>query len=384
MSKIKICVTILLSVLALVGCVSEVSTPSSSPVTPKQEATDKFTSPEKWDNIVALAKQEAKLMVYASGGPELREPFAKAFKQKYGIEVEFVVGRSAELLSRILRERERGLFITDIVIPGTGPIVTSFKPAGIVEPIPPILILPEVLDAKAWLYGKPLFWDEGGYALGLTVLHDSMLLRNTDLVKEGQIKSLKDLLKPEWKGKIVMYDPTTGGGGNQTVATWVYGVWGMDETKDYLRQLVKQEITITRDPRQNIEWVARGKFPLATGNWIDLVNAFLVEGAPIHPVKVVEPGFLTSGAGSLARMKDAPHPNAAIVLINWLLSREGQTIVSKSIGATSLRVDVPSDHVHPSLRPVAGEKVYIENDEGIKGRALVQDVAREIMAPLLK
>jgi ABC-type Fe3+ transport system substrate-binding protein len=67
-------------------------------------------------------------------------------------------------------------------------------------------------------------------------------------------------------------------------------------------------------------------------------------------------------------MNKAPHPNAARVYINWLMSKEGQTSFSKATGIPSLRIDVPSDHIVPWRKPVPGYlETYTEEALARKG-----------------
>jgi ABC-type Fe3+ transport system substrate-binding protein len=59
---------------------------------------------------------------------------------------------------------------------------------------------------------------------------------------------------------------------------------------------------------------------------------------------------LTPSYGSLMLIDQAPHPNAAKVFVNWLLTKEGQTAYATTMKQTSRRLDVPVDHVPPNVR----------------------------------
>ncbi len=84
------------------------------------------------------------------------------------------------------------------------------KPEGVLAPIEPWLILPEVKDPRAWTDDTIPFVDKDTQALGFIKSYSPGILRNTDLVKQAEL-SYRELLDPQWKGKMVMYDPTIPG-----------------------------------------------------------------------------------------------------------------------------------------------------------------------------
>ncbi len=103
---------------------------------------------------------------------------------------------------------------------------------------------------------------------------------------------------------------------------------------------------------------------------------------PKKSVELPKEGFEGSGQSVVNLLRDAPHPNAAKLFLNWLLSKEGQTIYSQAVGAPSARLDVSAEGlVYP--RPEAGVK-YIRTDteEAILGLAGDREVILKIFAPL--
>ena len=90
-----------------------------------------------------------------------------------------------------------------------------FYKAKALDPIPPLLVLPEVTDTSKWWQGKHQYVDpEGQYLLNINGETRIVVGYNTKLVNPAEIKSYWDLLNPKWKGKIVAYDPTLGGAGD--------------------------------------------------------------------------------------------------------------------------------------------------------------------------
>jgi len=76
----------------------------------------------------------------------------------------------------------------------------------------------------------------------------------------------------------------------------------------------------------------------------------------------VGPRYVSS-FGSLGLMNRAPHPNAAVVFINWLLTKEGQLVWSKAVNAVSRRVDVPTDHLPKYAIPNPKTKYWDSDSE---------------------
>jgi ABC-type Fe3+ transport system substrate-binding protein len=117
-----------------------------------------------------------------------------------------------------------------------------------------------------------------------------------------------------------------------------------------------------RDERQQTDWIASGKFPIAITAKADQVEDAKNKGLPVemldsHALKKDGVG-LEAGGTMLALVNKAPHPNAAKVLINWFLSREGQMAIQKTgpegTGQNSLREDIPKEHLPISLQRQKG------------------------------
>lgn len=202
---------------------------------------------------------------------------------------------------------------------------------------------------------------------------------NTNLIDGSKITTYKDLLNPQYKGKITMDDPSVTGPGNAVIAHLGYSLWGETETVDFLRRLIRdQGMDIQRDDRIQMESVARGKFAIAFSPLPDIAAEFLSIGAPVKFSLVKEDNRITSAAAALGVPDRFAHPNATKVFINWLLTKEGQTIFSQSFGNPSSRADVPTKDFSPLLVPVAGAKYHSELDS-LAERNKWLDIAKKVM-----
>jgi len=366
-------------VLSILLVISSTSSAGAAPAKAAGKVSPaKNTWQQEWEQCLTGAKKEGHVVVASSIGPEVRSSLSKAFTGKYGVEVEFIQGRPTELIPKLMAERRAGIFSIDIFMGGPGAIDTSLAPAGVLELIDEELILPEVLDKKAW-WGGDLLWfdpDQHYHLMFLTDPRYSITI-NTNLVKSNEIKSYRDLLNPKWKGKIAWFDPTVAGTGQ---AEFV----GLANLMDlqFLRDLGKQELIFTRDSRLLAEWVARGKYPIGMGVKIESITEFIQAGAPISHNPVAEGAFV-SGTG-IALMKNVLNPNATKLFLNWLLSREGQIVASKAYGRQSAREDVPTDFLGKFGVRKPGVK-YLQVDRIIVQRAKeYEKIAQEMWGHLIK
>jgi len=376
---------LLLFTISLSGYGEAVATQQQSPVRGASVASLQNQPENQWEKTVAEGKKEGKVMVYTIIGSASRQALSAAFEKRYGIQLEFWSGaRGAEITQRLLTERQAGLYLADAVIAGTTDLIPDLKPKGLLQPLDSFLILPEAMDAKAWRGGQLPFLDKQHTAVGMLVQYLRHLIRNTDLVKEGEITSYKDLLKPQWKGKAVLRDPTTTGNANTWITFLALKVWGLEPTKEFLRQFAQTDPAILRDTRLQVEWVARGKYPLGIATRMENTDEFVRKGAPIAWVRVAEGGLISAGSSSLGIINRPAHPNAVKVFLNWLLTREGQTVLAKAYGYPSGRSDVSTEGIDTSGLPTPGEKFYLDDEENILAKSNMLVVGKEIFSSMVK
>lgn len=385
-TTLVIAAIVLLTPLILGACGGgPVSTPAATG-TPKT-VTDKVSKPgweAEWEALLAAAKKEGTLTIYSTPSVDVMKEVAVPFKARFGIDVEYIVGRGEELARRMVAEQTRGIYNADVVISGGTTGLVTMKPQGLLGRLEPLLFLPEVRDSKVWRTGNLPFVDKEGYHLAMIDSIQRYMLRNTDLVKDNELKSYKDLLDPKWKSKMISNDPTIAGTGNAMYTFLAIDVWGMDQTLEYMRQMVKQEPPITRDTRQQVEWVSRGRYPIGIATLIEQTSEFIKLGAPIALVKAAEGAKSGAGAGGLQLPKQQAHPNAARVFVNWLLTKEGQIAFIRGFGHPSTRQDVPKTGIPAIFLPESDEKIFPDTEEGTMARGVMAQHAREIFAPLFK
>lgn len=388
MKKLSVSLSlVLLFMLLTLACTQKQSSvyapaPESKKEASETKAPGKQAWEIEWEKTLQAAKKEGTVILYSTANTTVRTAIGNAFKQKYGILLESVTGRGAEQALKLLTERRNGLYMADLYMAGTTTPVTQLKPVGVLDSMEPSLILPEVVDPKAW-YGGALPWVDSQHTiLGFLAYSNALILINTQLVKPGEISSLRDLLNPRWKGKIVMNDPTVPGSGSKSFAFIGWEILNMD----YWRDFAKQEPVIMRDQRLLVEWVARGKYSIAFAPRPPEVSEFRAAGAPIDYLTPAEGTYLSAGSAGMAVINKAPHPNALKIFLNWLLSREGQTVFTRAHGGQSARVDVPTEGLEPDLVRQPGVKYFIgaDNEEWLLKEDMRRESAREIFGHLMK
>lgn len=309
-----------------------------------------------WANLLAAARQEGKLVL--AGTIKSGAPLQAGFKRDTGIDVDYLNVFGSDLFARASREYKSGQVTMDAVMMGANGLPLAL--AGYMEPIRPRLILPGATDAGKWVDGKLKFVDSAGTYMFLSSESSSAwVLVNKDMVKPGSLGGWQDLLKPEYTGKIAIFDPHVAGVG-ANMAVFIAGTMGLD----YVKKLyVDQHPKISRDSRQMVEWVGRGIYPVALGVYNEDIEIF--EKAGINDFDEVmltgAPGLLLGGY-ALHLPKGAPHPNAAAVFANWFVSKPGQEIYDTAEEAPPRRTDVHVASVPDYLYPKPGA-TYIDGYE---------------------
>ncbi len=351
--------------------------------TPPPAAAQKSGWEARWNNVIQEAKKEKGALIYMAPSPATQKALTETFKQKFDLDLEFVIGRGAVIAEKIFAERRAGLYLGDVVFQGSTVQILVFKPQNVLEKLDPYLILPEVTNEKVWLGERFPYLDRDHQIIYFFAGMRNYVSRNTDLVKADEVKSMNDLLNPKWKGQMVMFDPTIAGSGSGWFAL-VYGLFGQDKGDQYMKEFIKQEPMITRDDRVLVEGLARGKYKMGVGTIDTLFAEFKRNGAPVDMIRMIEGNFLAPSMGDVSILKNAPHPYAATLFFNWLLTKEGQTLVSKAAGVPSARMDVPTTGIDPYNVLPKGEKFYFESEDDVLAKDDLMVRARGIFAPLLK
>jgi len=331
---------------------------------------------DEWKKTIEAAKKEAKIVV---GGPPtavLRKQYKETFEQKLGVELELISAPGPQNAGKAAAEFKAGVRYFDVLHGGSGTLEPLMK-ENMLAPFLDYMILPEVKDPRQWWGGH--LWEDNvktsRFIYSFSADFSAPPFFNADLLKPGEISSYDDLLSPKWKGKIGFFDPRTPSAGQ--------GLWGFlmkIKGKDFLQKLAQQDLFISRDGQQLAVGLAKGTLAIALGLSQRFVDPYTKAGLPIKVLTDIKEGLSGSnGFGTVAVMKNPPHPNAAKVYITWLLSKEGQELYSRALTQGSRRLDVDTKWLAKFNTPAAKDLTTPEEFE--KVRFYGEDIITEWREP---
>jgi ABC-type Fe3+ transport system substrate-binding protein len=373
----------LLACIALVGvgaCAPAAPAAPTSPAAappPAPPAGASAGGASDWDQLVAAARQEGKLVVSGPTGQLWREAL-QTFEQDYpGISLELTGGNSRDFWPRLFQERDAGQYLWDLRVGGPDPEVFDARDRGALDPVRPLLVLPEVADESKWFGGfEGLYADKEKQYLPAFVASASFnVYVNRNAVPESELASEEQLADPRWRGKIVVQDPRGGAGlGTMTTQLVAFG-------EDFVRQLYgQQDVVVTGDNRQQAEWVVRNRYPIGIGLRMDQVKAFAEQGLPVNVQGLGAPRKLSLGSGGIQLINRRPHPAAAQVFVNWLLTQPVQERIAKTVEVNSRRLDVrPGDPAEVLDASQMATYVPHQYEEVLPMRRRAQQLAAELV-----
>jgi iron(III) transport system substrate-binding protein len=295
--------------------------------------------------LIDAAKKEGEVVWYTTViVNQLVRPLAASFEKKYGIKVQYVRANASDTALKIINEARAGTVQAD-VFDGTS-AAPPLKKAGLVAKYVPesAKVLPSrYVDEDGQWVATHAYYMAPGY--------------NTDLAKNPP-KTFEDLLDPKWRGKMAWNSSMSSSGAPGFVGN-VLTTMGQDKGMAYLKKLADQKIiNMDVSARQLLDQAIAGEFAIA----LQIFNHHAVisakKGAPVSWVPM-EP--VTGTLSVVSLLKDAPHPNAGKLLIDYMVSEEGQKLF---VAADYLALNPNVKPREPELTPEGGHfKVNIFTPE---------------------
>lgn len=335
-------------------------------------ATSQFD--KEWAKLIAAAQREGRVVIAAGGAPSREyRSIAEMFQKKFAIPVSLSTGSGAASVDRVLAERSAGKYTVDLGLTSVAGTRTRLIPANALDPIPPLLIHPEVLDKSAWFGGRHWYADpqeeKFSFLYAAEPTETFGFWYNTNVISKKEIATIKsaaDLLDPKWRGKIS--SRTWGDRGRVGEMQNIY--FQPDMGIEWIRSFFAQaDARFSDDVRIRESWIVGGSVPIAfsDGDSDRELQKLEKAGMPVtmHSIPFKLPFLTAGGSGCCIQVYDrAPHPNAAKLYLNWFLSKEGQTAIHQitpAIARQSMREDIPPGNVAPKDRRTPG-KQYIFRD----------------------
>jgi iron(III) transport system substrate-binding protein len=365
------------------ACQAPAPAAGSSPAPSSTAAGTPAGWEQQWGALVAAARQEGRVVFSGPPTPEVRTKVVARFKERFGVDVEYVAGRRGELLTRWRAERSAGVYTVDVIVGGAQTIATELYPEKLIDPLRPLLIHPDVTDPAKWKLGKIWFIDpDDTYALRLVNSVTPALGVNTTRIQADEIKTAQDLLNPRYRGLIAQDDPTVSGSGSNTAA-YLQRMLG----EDFITRLYRdQRVEFTRDRRQLSDWLGRGTYPIVINpNDADVLGPLYDDGFPVAAIPSLPDlqASVTAGSGMMVLVNRAPNPNAAQLLVNWLASREGMELYAHAEKGVPLRNDVDQSWAHDYLIPKPGVTYFdtYDWDFTLSDKTTVSERIKAMRAP---
>jgi iron(III) transport system substrate-binding protein len=299
------------------------------------------TRPAEAQNVEA-GKKEGAVVWYTSMTLEQSQQVADRFQKKYPfIKPTLYRAGGGALLNRILTEARAGRFAWDVVT-GRGEMVLPLMERKRLASYKS----PETKMIDEDLVDKEGFWTANYvniYTLGY----------NTKLVKKDEVpKTYEALLDPKWKGGKISMDTEYYG-----MLQGLIGAWGKEKAVDYFKKLAAQDPVLKRGGTERVQLTVAGEYPLVI-SYNQQVERFVAKGAPVDWV-ALEPAVVQVNPVMLSAK--ARYPNAARLLMDFLLSKEGAEMLKK-FQRIPARRDVDPD----PPRLFRGFKRVLEHPEGYK------------------
>jgi iron(III) transport system substrate-binding protein len=262
--------------------------------------------------IVEAGKKEGKAVVYGSLESDSAETVFNTFRKKTGIQVDYWRASATKVMDRALSEYRAGRPLFDVILTNDNPMQIMFK---------------EGLFAK---YDSPSAKDFTKESIDpnlgpryrnvvIGVVYNKSVIGAADAPK-----SLDDLVKPQYRGKLVMPDPTQ----HTTTTQWVASLeklMGKEKADKYIRDLAAMKPVLVESLLPAAERVATGETPIAI-TYVKYVHIFGQRGAPLDYVRL---GKMMGDGHYLTLGNKAPHPNAGKALIDYFLGPESMSLIAK-------------------------------------------------------
>lgn len=252
------------------------------------------------------AKKEGALSVYSGMNAKDSKPLVDGFGKKYPfIKVDLFAGRGEDVAARLITEQKGRKFTADTFdAPTTN--VEKLRREGLLAPY-----YTPVQDTYNKKHMDPnKYW--------VPIYHNILtFVYNTNEIKDPP-KTWQDLLDPKWKGKLTVED---------TDEIWVinfYKAWGEAKARDYFTRLGKQDLKIVHGHSVMQQMLIAGEVASSPTQYLHQAIADKKTGAPLNFV-IMNP--MVVGPEGMTLLKNAPHPHAALLFIDYATSREGQTLL---------------------------------------------------------
>ena len=270
--------------------------------------------------VVEKAKAEGEVVLYTAWGLDTVQAIQKAFAKKYPF-IKFEARRtgSERLLTITITEHKQKIFRAD-VFSGSHLAMINHKKAG---------HLLKYLSAEQRAFPKE-YKDADGFWTAFYMDTRVLAYNTRQLSREDAPRTYEDLLLAKWKGKMAMDDA------DYILYGSLLEMMGRERGLSFMKRLAQQDLIIRSGHSLLTQLLIAGEFPIYLDGFGSNIEKFKAQGAPIDWV-ALEPVIVSLNPVGMA--VNAPHPNSARLLVDFLLSKEGQEL-GKSVAKIPARTEV--------------------------------------------
>jgi len=308
------------AVFALIAAAGSHAAQAQTPAA--NEAVYQYKGADRDARLLEKARQEGSVSVYSSLAPTEAGPLVEAFEKKYGIKVQMWRGLSDGVVQRSITEARAKRHVVD-VIETNGPEMESLAREKLLAPF----YSPHLADLPAAAIPKHGLWVPDR-------LNFFVVAYNTNKVKREELpKNYEGFLDPKWKGRITL---------EATDSEWMGGVvklWGEQRGMDFFNKLSAMRPDMRKGHVLLAQLIASGEVEVGLTSYYANADSFKRRGAPIDMAPVEPVIARPQGIGVL---QNAPHPNAALLFADFILSKEAQEMLS-AMGRVPVSKQVKTD-----------------------------------------
>lgn len=280
-----------------------------------------YQGPDREKRLIEQARREGTVSLYTSLAPTESQPIAQAFEKKYGVKVDLWRSQSERVVQRVLSEARAGRHTVDVVATN-GPEMESLAR----EKVLTTYFTPHAVDLPAESIPKHRLWMPDR-------LQFFVVGYNTNLVKREDLpKSIRGFADPKWKGKLAIE-----AGDYEWMATLVKK-WGEPEGMAFFRKLSELRPDVRKGHPLLAQLISAGEVAVCLTAYSANIETLKRKGAPIDyaPIDAI------ARPQGMGISRNAPHPAAALLFADFMLSAEDGQRLYESMGRPPVNRKVKS------------------------------------------
>jgi iron(III) transport system substrate-binding protein len=319
--------------LAVVGLgLSPALGPRAAAQTPEEiwKSLENLPAAEREKKLVEGARKEGAMIWYTNTGVENANRYIQAFKKQYPfLNAQFWRSKTRQVVQRVVAEARAGRHLVDVIKPSTDlvPVLLDAKVLGNYE-TPVRAVYPS--------HAKASYYTNMNYAFRIFSYNP----RN--MARKDVPKSWDELLQPRWKSEILFDESSL----EEVVS--LMAVWGKEKTRDYFSRLSRQDLLIRVGRDTTTQMMMAGEAPLAVTTYAYNSESLKAQNAP---VEWVAQDLIPTLIYPLTLARKAPHPHAAALFYDFLISEQGQQLIAREGRVVAHPKVAP---IYPRMRELQG------------------------------